>query len=77
MKKVIAPIIITILVLAVLIFYLSVTILISSQVTGLLNSAFLIGIIIILVIIMLTMVYVLFQRIKEIKEEDEDDISKY
>lgn len=76
MKKMIAPIIVTIFVLAVLFMYLSVIFFTSSQVTGL-SSLFLVGTMIVLVILILTMIYVLIKRIKEIKEEDKDDLSKY
>ena len=77
MRKMIAPMIITLLVLAVLLFYVCALVVTSSQATGLFSNAFLLGTIVILIIIMITMVYVLVQRVKEIKEEDEDDLSKY
>lgn len=76
MGKIIAPIIITLIVLGFTLFYVVILVMTSTEIEGLFYI-FLIGLIILLVILMLAMVYVLFQRIKEIKEEDKDDLSKY
>lgn len=77
MKKMIAPISVTIIVLGFMLFYFSAIVLTTSQVNGLANNAFLILLIVLLIAAMLTMIYVLIQRIKEIKEEEKDDLSKY
>lgn len=77
MKKMIAPIIVTIIVLGFILFYLSAIVLATSKVHGFSNNAFLILLIVLLIAAMLTMIYVLIQRIKEIKEEEKDDLSKY
>jgi fatty acid desaturase len=77
MKKIIAPIVVTIIVLAFMLFYALMIVGTSQQVSGLGSNIFLIMVIILLIIAMLTMIYVLIQRIKEIKEEDNDDLSQY
>ena len=78
MAKMIAPIVITILVILVILGYM------LAIVAGLhplannfpFNLIF-IGLIIGLFLLLGTMIYILIQRLKEIKEEDQDDISKY
>lgn len=77
MKKMIAPIIVTIVILGFMLFYFSAMVYTTSQVQGLASNAFLIFLIILLLGAMLTMIYVLIQRLREIKEEDKDDLSQY
>jgi len=77
MKKSIAPIIVTLVILAFLLFELFGVMMATTEAEGFLTNGFLILLIILLIIGMLTAIYVLFQRIKEIKEEDKDDLSQY
>lgn len=77
MKKMIAPIAVTILVLGFILFYVAVLAMITSKVNSFAGNAFLLAIIVLLIVLMITMVYILIQRLKEIKEEDKNDLSKY
>lgn len=78
MGKMIAPIVITIIVIFAIMAYMLVIL------TGLDSAAqifplnlILIGLVLGLFFLLVTMIYILIQRLKEIKEEDEDDLSKY
>ncbi|HHV64568.1 MAG TPA: hypothetical protein GXX46_05790 [Peptococcaceae bacterium] len=77
MKKMIAPIIVTVIVLFFLLFYLGVLVMSVGESLGTPIVAFLSLLIFITLGVMIAMVYILFQRLKEIKEEDTDDLSKY
>jgi len=77
MKKMIAPIIVTVIVLFFLLFYLGVLVMSMGESLGTPIVAFLSLLIFITLGVMIAMVYILFQRLKEIKEEDTDDLSKY
>lgn len=73
----IAPIIVTVIVLFFLLFYLGVLVMSVGESLGTPIVAFLSLLIFITLGVMIAMVYILFQRLKEIKEEDTDDLSKY
>ena len=77
MKKMIAPILVTIIVLVFLVFYLSFMVMTANEVQSLGLRSFLILIILLLISGIGAMVYILTQRLKEIREEDKDDLSKY
>lgn len=71
MKKMIAPIIITVLVVIYLIFYF-------GFIISIIENMFFKVLLAVLPIAMATlMIYVCVQRIKEIRSGEEDDISKY
>ena len=71
-KKLIAPIVITILIVLYFIFYMSI---------GFIVDAFPLIIRIIMIVVpmgfMILAVYMLYERIQEIKGGEEDDLSKY
>ena len=69
-KKMIAPIIITILIILYYAFYFTIII-------ALLGGIWKLFLGIIPVVLAMIMIYVCVQRIKEIKEGEEDDLSKY
>ena len=69
-KKMIAPIIITILIVLYYAFFLTVVIALPIGIWKLFLG-------IIPVVLAVIMIYVCVQRIKEIKEGEEDDLSKY
>ena len=69
-KKMIAPIIITILFVSYYAFYFTIVIALPVGVWKLFLG-------IIPVVLAVIMIYVCIQRIKEIKEGEEDDLSKY
>ena len=69
-KKMIAPIIITILFVIYYAFYFTIVIALPVGIWKLFLG-------IIPVVMAVTMIYVCVQRIKEIKEGEEDDLSKY
>lgn len=70
-KKVIAPIVITVLIAIYFIFFLSV---LFFSITSTIGKV--IGIIIPLIFICIS-IYMLVERIKEIRSGEEDDLSKY
>ena len=69
-KKLIAPIIITILIICYFIFYMWIGLLISNGITKVLLFVIPLGLIVV-------SVSMLFERINEIKDGEEDDLSKY
>ena len=69
-KKMIAPIIITILFVIYYAFYFTIVIALPVGIWKLFLG-------VIPVVLAVTMIYVCIQRIKEIKEGEEDDLSKY
>ena len=71
-KKLIAPIIITILIICYFIFYISVSLYLNEMPI----FAKLLFIIVPILLIILS-IYMLLERIKEIKGGEEDDLSKY
>lgn len=71
-KKIIAPILITVFVIAYYIFYFCILCSAFSE-----NIVVLIILGIIPIVLSMGMIYVCVQRIKEIRSGEEDDISKY
>ena len=69
-KKMIAPIVITVLVILYYVFYFGVII-------ALLNTAFAIVLGVVPIILTGVMLYVCIQRINEIRSGEEDDLSQY
>ena len=72
-KKMIAPIMITVLVIAYFMFYMWIGIAESGDIPLLLK----IMLIAVPIGFIVLMVYLLFERIHEIKEDDDDDLSQY
>jgi len=70
-KKLIAPVIIT----ALLVVYLGVILVQGVSSTGLLSNKA--AVIIVLVTLIGVSLYVLYERIKEVRSGEEDDLSKY
>lgn len=70
MKKMIAPIVITVLLVLYFIFYFAIVTVLPIGIWK-----FFLGII--PIILAVIMIYVCVQRIKEIKDGEEDDLSKY
>lgn len=71
-QKLIAPIIITILIICYFIFYISLSLYLNAM-PKLASILF----IIVPILLMILSIHMLFERIKEIKGGEEDDLSKY
>lgn len=72
-KKMIAPIVITVLVIAYFIFYMWLGLADSGDLPIFVR----ILLIVIPIGLIVLMVYLLIERVKEIKEDDDDDLSQY